>query len=339
MKRNHLAVRKAVLAAVCLACALSSSACGNRKETNENKDPLTGEDQSQQTEESSTTESSANTEAENGYREFDTMLGDENTDPKDIIGYINTNIVSAGVNDVERFFKGLLSFGSDIRNIDFTELEDSRQYMPEDMIAFMDLMKLESDTPSMVMSDKENRKVINMTLSEMLERAVLFEHHLQKYPNNASTEAASRLYEEIATQAISGGYNSAEGIPHFYKGEQDNTITQESLQYYQQFAQANKDSNLGRIVEDYITVLQNNQFQINDNMEEFYRGLHARLNVNQLGNTSGTGTTNEGSTSNGSNVEDNSETNNTETATDTDNNANTASNTNADTVIQGTVSR
>ena len=94
------------------------------------KDPLTGEDQSQQTEESGTTESSANTEAENGYREFDTMLGDENTDPKDIIGYINTNIVSAGVNDVERFFKGLLSFGSDIRNIDFTELEDSRQYMP-----------------------------------------------------------------------------------------------------------------------------------------------------------------------------------------------------------------
>ena len=80
-----------------MACALSSSACGNRKETNENKDPLTGEDQSQQTEESSTTESSANTEAENGYREFDTMLGDENTDPKDIIGYINTNIVSAGV--------------------------------------------------------------------------------------------------------------------------------------------------------------------------------------------------------------------------------------------------
>ena len=86
-------------------------------------------------------------------------------------------------------------------------------------------------------------------------------------------------------------------------------------------------------------MLQNNQFQINDNMEEFYRGLPARLNVNQLGNTSGTGTTNEGSTSNGSNVDDNSETNNTETATDTDNNANTASNTNADTVIQGTVSR
>ena len=60
--------------------------------------------------------------------------------------------------------------------------------MPEDMIAFMDLMRLEGDTPSMIMSDKENRKVINMTLSEMLERALLFEQHLEKYPNEVSSE-------------------------------------------------------------------------------------------------------------------------------------------------------
>lgn len=38
---------KAVLTAVCLTCALSISACGKRSNTNQNKDPLTGVDQSQ----------------------------------------------------------------------------------------------------------------------------------------------------------------------------------------------------------------------------------------------------------------------------------------------------
>ena len=216
------------------------------------------------------------------HSEFDAMIGDKNTDPNTIINYINTNIAGAAVSDVKRFFTGLLSFGDDIRNIDFTGLEDSRQYMPEDMIAFMDLMRLEGDTPSMIMSDKENRKVINMTLSEMLERALLFEQHLEKYPNEVSSEAAARMYEEIATNAISGGYNRTEGVEHYYKGDTNDTIDQKALQYYQQFADANPDSNLGKIVKEYINVLQTNDFKINDSMEEFYRGLQGRFDVSHL---------------------------------------------------------
>lgn len=344
MKKKNLLARKAMLAAVCFACALSMSACGKKNNANENRDPLTGQDMSQTNE--SGTEGGSETAADGGYGEFDTMIGDENTNPNDIIGYINTNIVSAGVNDVERFFTGLLGFGNDVRDIDFTGLEESRQYMPEDMIAFMDLMSLEAEKPSMAMSDTENRKVINMTLSEMLERAVLFENHLMKYPDNVSTDAASRLYEEIATQAISGGYNRSEGISHFYKGDRDDVVKQEALQYYQQFADANKDSNLGRIVEDYITVLQTNQFQINDNMEDFYRGLHDRLGVDRLSNASGSGTDNNGTNGTNTNGTDNNGTNNNGTNNNgtngngTNNNG-TNNNTNgaADTVIEGTASR
>lgn len=293
MKKKKLLKKLTVAAAVSCALMLSLSACGSKKgNVNENQDPLTGEDMSDTSE--STENDTEGGEGAGDFSDFDAMINDENTDPNDIMDYINTNIVSAGVADVERFFSGLLGFGDDIRDLDFTGLEDSRQYMPEDMIAFMDLMKLEGDTPSMAMSDEENRRVINMTLSEMLERALLFEQHLEKYPNNVTTDAASRLYEEIATNAISGGYNSVEGISHYYKGETEDVVDKEALQYYQQFAEANPDSNLGKIVKEYITVLETNQFQINDTMEDFYMGLHEKLDVGKWGGTNaGSGTGNE----------------------------------------------
>ena len=171
----------------------------------------------------------------------------------------------------------------------------------------------------MVMSDKENRKVINMTLSEMLERAALFEQHIEKYPNHVTTDAAKKIYEEIATNAISGGYNSAEGIGHYYKGDTDNEVNKEALKYYQQFAEANGDSALGQAVKEYIDVLQKNQFQINDAMETFYKGLHTKLDLTSRTN---------GSNTNGTGSDNNNNNNNNNTTADA-----------ADTVIQGTAIR
>lgn len=388
MRKKHLLIHKAGLAAICLSCALSLSACGSKKSDMENKDPLTGTDQSG-TQENASDEGNLNEGSldENGSEsgsgaasgdmgEFDAMINDKNTDPNKIMDFINTNIVSASISDVEHLFTGLLGFGDDIRNIDFARLEDSRQYMPEDVIAFMDLMKIESEKPSMVMEDTENRRVINMTLSEMLERAVLFEQHLKKYPDNVTTDAASRIYEEIATNAISGGYDKEQGIAHFYKGDSDNVVDKESLQYYQKFATANADTNLGKIVQEYITTLQSNKFQINDTLENFYTGLQARLDVDKwakadgsnsgTGNTgNGTGTTNNGTTGNGNpagtttNGTNNGTNNNgttagteTNTTTNGTNNNGTTAGTNssasnttnrgtnvADTIIEGTVSR
>lgn len=304
--------KKMMLAAMALTCALSLAACGNKNKTNENKDPLTGEDTSQ-TDESSSADSDGendnnsnnNNNSSANANEFDKMINDKNTDPNNIISYINTNIVKAGADDVKHFFSGLLGFGDDIRNIDFTKLEDSRKYMSEDMVAFMDLMKLEGETPSMKMSDKENRRVINMTLSEMLERALLFENHLKKYPNDVSTEAAAKLYEEIATNAISGGYDKAQGIAHYYKGDSDDTINKEALEYYQKFVNANEGSNLAGIVKEYIDLLQTNQFKINDSMESFYASLHDKLNVakwnNGTNNSNTNGTTTGNTNTNGTN--------------------------------------
>jgi hypothetical protein len=272
--------KKYLLLTLCLSCALLLSACGNKNNDAESKDPLTGEEVS----EDNTTENYIDNENTwNGdFTDYDTMLADENTDPNDIMDYINTNIVTAAADDVEYFFKGILGFGNDVRDIDFTGLESSKQYMPEDMIAFTELMRLESDTPSMAMSDTENRKVINMTLSEMLERALLFEQHLEKYPDNVSTDAAQRLYEEIATNAISGGYDSTEGIAHYYKGDTDDIVDSDAIQYYEQFIEANPNSNLAKIVEEYVALLKTNQYQINDEVEDFYKSLYSKLDVDTI---------------------------------------------------------
>ena len=122
-----------------------------------------------------------------------------------------------------------------------------------------------------------------------------------------TTDAAERLYMEIATQAITGGYDKTAGISHYYKGATEDVIDQESLQYYQQFAEANPDSNLGRIVAEYVTILRTNQFQINDAVEEFYMGLQERLavktwaNTNNNGQTGTNGTNGNNTTGNGTN--------------------------------------
>lgn len=271
--------KKLVVTLLGALCCAMLYGCGGNKDAN--KDPLTGEEMTTEiTTENVPLDSQAGTEDE-----FDRLLGQETTDATGIIDYINTNIGTAAESDVRRFFTGLLNFGDDIRNIDFTRLEESRQYMSEDMIAFSELMKLESDSPSMVMADGENRREIGLTLSEMLERALLFEHHIDKYPNETSTEAATRLYEEIATHAITGGYDKTAGVEHYYKGETPDVIDQQALQYYQQFAEANPDTRLGKIVQEYITVLQENKFQLNDQVENFYRGLAQKLvpaNTNQM---------------------------------------------------------
>ena len=209
-------------------------------------------------------------------RDFDTVLSTA-TSPTEIIDYINTNIVGAAETDVRRFFEGLFGFGDNIRDIDFSTLEQSRQHMPEDMIAFMDLMRLEGDTPSMVMSDEGNRMEIGMTLSEMLERALLFEKHIEKYPDHASTKAATQLYEEIMTAAITGGYDKTNNIPHYYQGESEDVVDEKSLEYYEQFAAANPDTLTGEIIQEYVQVLKANKFALNDTVEEFYRSLGNRV--------------------------------------------------------------
>ena len=281
--------KKIVMLILGMTCFVMLAACGNNG--NQGKDPLTGQEQSSQENTGINEEPVAENNGNTGTRgEFDTMVAND-TEPSGIINYINTNIGTAAKEDVEYFLGGLLNFGNDIRDIDFTKLEESRQYMPEDMIAFMDLMKLERESPSMVMSNEENRKVIGLTLSEMLERGLLFEQHLDKYPDNVTTDAATKIYEEIATAAITGGYDRTQGIAHYYQGENANTIDQESLKYYQQFAEANPDTRLGKLVAEYVKVLQDNNFQINDAMEEFYRNINHWLrpvvneDVTNTGNT------------------------------------------------------
>jgi hypothetical protein len=276
MRKKHL------LIALGMSCVLLLSACGNKDNTNENKDPLTGEEVTEDNNNETDAVGDGSVAWSGDFTEYDAMLADENTNPNDITDYINTNIVGAAADDVEYFFRGLLGFGNDVRDIDFTSLESSRQYMPEDMIAFTELMRLEGDTPSMMMSDTENRKVINMTLSEMLERALLFEEHLEKYPDNASTEAAQRLYEEIATNAISGGYNSTEGIAHYYQGDTADVVDSDAIAYYEQFIEANPNSNLAKVVEEYVSLIKSNNYQLNTEVEEFYKSLYSKLNVESI---------------------------------------------------------
>ena len=96
MNKKSVMVKKAALATMCLACVLSVSACGKKDNRNDNKDPITGESQTQSNDGNG---SEAGTDGSNeggsdtaagDHSEFEAMIGDENTDPNSIIDYINT---------------------------------------------------------------------------------------------------------------------------------------------------------------------------------------------------------------------------------------------------------
>lgn len=267
-----------LLGALC--CAFLAS-CGNNNTGNEGKDPLTGEELSSTVMEENTDAVADETHTTESGDEFDRLLRNPN-DVGGVVGYITDNIATATEGEITRFFHGLFHYGDDLRSIDYTQFDESKQYLPEDMIAYMELMKLENQSPSMRMSDEENRKVIGLTLSEMLERALLFEQHIAKYPNALSTEAASMMYEEIATHAITGGYDPSNGIEHYYQGNSADVVDEESIRYYQQFADANPDSRLAGIVKEYITLLRENNFRINEEIEAFYKGLYIKLFPTEL---------------------------------------------------------
>lgn len=266
-----------LLGALC--CAFLAS-CGKNNTGNEGKDPLTGEELSSEATGENTNDVTGNGQT-NGGDEFDQLLNTSN-DVGGVVTYITENIATATESDITRFFNGLFHFGNDLRDIDYSQFEESKQYLPEDMIAYMELMKLENQSPSMVMSSEENRKVIGLTLSEMLERALLFEQHIDKYPNALSTEAASMMYEEIATHAITGGYDPSNGVEHYYQGNSADVVDEESIQYYQQFVNANPDSRLAGIIDEYIKLLRENNYRINDDVEAFYKGLYIKLFPTEL---------------------------------------------------------
>ena len=90
------------------------------------------------------------------------------------------------------------------------------------------------------------------------------------------------MYEEIATNAITGGYDPSNGVEHYYQGNSADVVDEESIQYYQQFVNANPDSRLAGIIDEYIKLLRENNYRINDDVEAFYKGLYIKLFPTEL---------------------------------------------------------
>ena len=59
-------------------------------------------------------------------------------------------------------------------------------------------------------------------------------------------------------------------------------VDEESIQYYQQFVNANPDSRLAGIIDEYIKLLRENNYRINDDVEAFYKGLYIKLFPTEL---------------------------------------------------------
>ena len=130
--------------------------------------------------------------------------------------------------------------------------------------------------------DKEAKKMftdgeeIKIELKELLDRAILAENHLKKYPEGKTQKRVQELYSAYIEGAIIGTGNQ-----FIYAEDSSSTVKKEVLDTYKSFVEINKDSNVTKIISNYLEVLSLDNNDMNgENTLKFYENISNIINEN-----------------------------------------------------------
>lgn len=158
--------------------------------------------------------------------------------------------------------------GSSMNNSDNSE---SDSVFNEEESAYREWSDLETNQPAF---DKNGASV---DADELLRRAVMVETFLQDYPESTYREEAVEYYNRLVTAAITGGYISEEQNNHLYLDEEGKSIRSDVLDTYNTFLEENAGTKTANIVEEYVTLLGNEQGGFTDSVKSFYTDIVERM--------------------------------------------------------------
>ena len=193
------------------------------------------------------------------------MLNTENNE-EEIINYLNENISKLDIKETENIVLELDEYLR-LNNSDLADTVNTLmkyyEYTTDEIKSYLDILDKEAKE---MFTDGEEIKI---ELKELLDRAILAEKHLKKYPEGKTKKRVQELYSAYIEGAIIGSGNQ-----FIYAEDSSSTIKKEVLDTYNNFVEKYKDSTVTKIISNYLEALSLDNNDMNgENSLKLYEDL------------------------------------------------------------------
>ncbi|MDR7871132.1 MAG: hypothetical protein RIN55_09750 [Tissierellaceae bacterium] len=190
----------------------------------------------------------------------------ENKTIDDISNFVDENIEGLDKENIETM---IVSLGDYLSNTDSSVYEDYsllnqyKDYVSDEMKSYLSLIERET---SNLFTDGEE---LNVDISEVINRAIEAEKHLEKFPKGKIYNKIYDLYSGYIKGAILGA-----GNPYIFAEDGSTIIREEYIDKYKSITEDNKDSRTAEILSQYVNLLEKENRDLNSNqVNEFYDKL------------------------------------------------------------------
>lgn len=184
----------------------------------------------------------------------------------DITDYIDENIHGLSKENIEIMITALeeyLSSKDSSADEDYSLLYKYKEYVSEEMKSYLEIIEREIKD---IFTDGEK---LNVDITEIMNRAIEVEKHLDKFPKGKIHNKIYDLYYEYIKGSILGT-----GNPYIFAEDGSTTIKQENIDKYKEIIENNKGSKTSEILSQYVELLESENGDLNSNLvNEFYDRL------------------------------------------------------------------
>ena len=134
------------------------------------------------------------------------------------------------------------------------------------------LLALEEEKPA------TTEEGIQITLSELLDRCLKYEEHMQKYPEGSTYRDAYYNYKTLITAAVTGGYHEEPETMNYYVNVDGEHLDGHAIDEYTNFSTVNPNTLTAEILTDYMKLIEENKKELNEQVTGFYTKFPDYLN-------------------------------------------------------------
>ena len=117
-----------------------------------------------------------------------------------------------------------------------------------------------------------------ITLSELLDRCLKYEEHMQKYPEGSTYRDAYYNYKTLITAAVTGGYHEEPETMNYYMNVDGEHLDGHAIDEYTNFSTVNPNTLTAEILTDYMKLIEENKKELNEQVTGFYTKFPDYLN-------------------------------------------------------------
>lgn len=187
------------------------------------------------------------------------------SDKESLYGYLEQYGAGVSQDEADQMIGSLFQYYDDPTMIDAERIMNVENMdMSDGMRSFLTAMRRENTDPTL------DGNGIKVSQEELLNRSLEMENI---YSDNMDSPVASLAYDRYNTlihAAVSGGYDAGNNMPNSYADESGNQISQEAMDGYRRFIEANPDSKTAGILNQYVGVVSDAENAISDTVTGFY---------------------------------------------------------------------